>query len=164
MSIAARARADLTEASPLAPPVGPRDGDAAPIDRVVALFAGAAAAAPTIPADEDDWTTSLAAVRGVAVRVRTLQAQARDSVREAQGSVRAAEAAIRAAEERARHAETLLRAALERAEHAEAEARAAGERADRAEAQRTEARAWLRRMHECMVTEFGALSREPGQA
>lgn len=167
MSGAARARAEMTEPHPLAHhlahPVGPHEDHVAPIDRVVALFSGAASAAPAAPADEDDWSASLSAVRGVAARVRALQADARDSVREAQSSVRAAETARRAAEERARHAEALLQAALARAEQAEAQARAAAERAERAEAQRVEARAWLRRMHECMVNEFGALSRAADQ-
>ncbi|MEH3064087.1 MAG: hypothetical protein PGN33_15565 [Methylobacterium radiotolerans] len=157
---AARAWAEPTAPHPLSDPALPRDGHADPIDRVVALFSGAAAAspAPASPAAEDDWSTSLTAVRGAAARVRALQASARDSVREAQSSVRAAETALRAAEERARHAEALLQAALTRAKRAEAQARASDERAERAEAQRAEARAWLRRMHECMVNEFGALS------
>lgn len=163
MSGAARARAETMESHPLTYPVGPRNGDAAPIDRVVALFSGAASAGPAAEADADDWSASLTAVRGVAARVRGLQASARESVREAQHSVRAAETARRAAEDRARHAESLLRAALERAEQAEAQARAAAERAERAEAERTEARGWLRRMHECMVSEFGALSEAADQ-
>lgn len=158
MSGAARAWAEPTEPHPSANPAGPRDGHADPIDRVVALFSGAASPAPASPAAEDDWSASLTAVRGAAARVRALQSSARDSVREAQSSVRAAETALRAAEERARHAEALLQAALARAEQAEAQARASDERAGRAEAQRAEARAWLRRMHECMVSEFGALS------
>lgn len=155
---AARAWDGPTEPHPLSDPASPRDGRADPVDRVVALFSGAASAAPVFSAAEDDWSTSLTAVRGAAARLRALQASARDSVREAQSSVRAAETARRAAEERARHAEALLAAALARAEQAEAQARASDERAERAEAQRAEARAWLRRMHECMVNEFGALS------
>ncbi|MGU3464186.1 hypothetical protein ACLBXO_04975 [Methylobacterium sp. C33D] len=155
---AARAWAEPTAPHPLSDTAAPENSAAAPIDRVVALFSGTAPVMPAPPAAEDDWSTSLTAVRGAAARVRALQASARDSVREAQSSVRAAETALRAAEERARHAEALLQAALARAEQAEARARASDERAERAEAQRAEARAWLRRMHECMVNEFGALS------
>lgn len=138
-------------------PLGLRGGTPDPIDRVVALFSNPMAAAP---AEGEDWSTSLAAVRGVASRVRALQKSAQESVRDAQRAMRDAETAARAAEDRARHAEGLLREAVERAERAENQARTAGERADRAEAQATEARAWLRRMHECMVSEFGALTQE----
>jgi hypothetical protein len=137
-----------------------RDGAADPVDRVVALFSGAGRP----PAAEgDDWSASLSAVRGIATQVRALQTSARDSIREAQRSVREAETALRAAEDRAEHAEGLLRAAIARAEQAEEHARAAAERAERAEAQTAEARAWLRRMHECMVSEFGALTRDAAQ-
>ncbi|MCJ2136736.1 hypothetical protein MKK69_22250 [Methylobacterium sp. J-026] len=140
---------------------GSRDGRGDPVDRVVALFSGPApAAAP----EGDDWSASLDAVRGVATRVRTLQKSAQDSVRAAQRSVREAETVARAATDRARHAEALLREAVERAERAEAQARAAGERAERAEAQAAEARSWLRRMHECMVSEFGTLTQDAAQA
>lgn len=69
MSGAARARAETMESHPLTYPVGPRDGDAAPIDRVVALFSGAASAGPAAEAEADDWSASLTAVRGVAARV-----------------------------------------------------------------------------------------------
>ncbi|MFB0491064.1 Sec-independent protein translocase protein TatA [Methylobacterium sp. OAE515] len=138
-------------------PLGLRGGTPDPIDRVVALFSGPA---PAAPAEGEDWSASLAAVRGVATRVRALQKSAQDSVREAQRAMRESETAARAAEDRARHAEGLLREAVGRAERAEEQARTAGERADRAEAQTTEARAWLRRMHECMVSEFGALTQD----
>ncbi|MBE7201946.1 MAG: hypothetical protein INR70_29645 [Parafilimonas terrae] len=141
-------------------PLGLRGGTPDPIDRVVALFSGPAPAAPAAPAEGEDWSASLAAVRGVATRVRALQKSAQDSVREAQRAMRESETAARAAEDRARHAEGLLREAVGRAERAEEQARTAGERADRAEAQTTEARAWLRRMHECMVSEFGALTQD----
>ncbi|AYO81839.1 hypothetical protein [Methylobacterium brachiatum] len=128
-----------------------------PVDRVVALFSG-----PEAPAAEDeDWSASLLAVRGVAARVREMQKRARDSVRDAQRSVREADAAARAAEDRARHAEATMREAVARAERAEEQVRLAAERADRAEARATEAHMWLRRMHECMVSEFGALAVEP---
>jgi hypothetical protein len=149
MSGAARAAVDSR--------AGPLGGTPDPIDRVVALFAGPA---PAAPAEAEDWSTSLTAVRDVATRVRALRKRAEDSVREAQRAVREAETAARAAEDRARHAEGLLREAVGRAERAEEQARTAGERADRAEAQTTEARAWLRRMHECMVSEFGALAQD----
>jgi len=153
MSNAARAATVALDDGP-----GGRDGRADPVDRVVALFSGALRAPPR-DADGDDWSASLTAVRGVASQVRTLQTNARDSIREAQRSVREAETAVRAAEDRAEHAEGLLRAAVARAERAEEQARAAAERAEQAEARTAEARAWLRRMHECMVSEFGALSR-----
>ena len=140
-----------------------RRGD--PIDRVVALFSGPAPVKASEPDFEaDDWSASLTAVRGLATRVRTLQTRARDSMREAQRSVREAESAARAAEDRALHAESLLREAVARAERAEDQVRAAAERIERAEAQTAEARAWLRRMHECMVSEFGALTQEPALA
>ena len=140
---------------------GAADGRSDPIDRVVALFSGPAAA----PAPEpDDWSASLTAVRGLATRVRNLQTNARDSMREAQRSVREAEAAARAAEDRALHAESLLREAVARAERAEDQVRAAAERVERAEALTAEAHMWLRRMHECMVSEFGALTQEPALA
>ena len=147
--------------APRPPAAGAADGRRDPIDRVVALFSG-----PTLtPEPEpDDWSASLTAVRGLATRVRTLQTSARDSMREAQRSVREAETAARAAEDRALHAETLLREAVARAERAEDQVRAAAERVERAEAQTAEARAWLRRMHECMVSEFGALTQEPALA
>ena len=137
----------------------PEDGHGGrpdPVDRVVALFSGAKPAPPR-DAEGDDWSASLTAVRGVATQVRALQTSARASIREAQRSVREAETAVRAAEDRAAHAEGLLHAAIARAEHAEEQARAAAERAEQAEARTTEARAWLRRMHTCMVSEFGAL-------
>ena len=115
--------------------------------RVIALFSGADTAAA---AEDEDWSASLLAVRGVAARVREMQKRARDSVREAQRAVRDSDAVARAAEDRARHAEATMREAVTRAE-----------RADRAEARATEAHMWLRRMHECMVSEFGALAAEP---
>jgi len=132
--------------------------EADPVDRVVALFSGADTAAA---ADDEDWSASLLAVRGVAARVREMQKRARDSVREAQRAVRDSDAAARAAEDRARHAEATMREAVTRAERAEEQVRLAAERADRAEARATEAHMWLRRMHECMVSEFGALAAEP---
>lgn len=132
-----------------------RDGWPDPVDRVVALFSGPRPA--PIP-EADDWSASLTAVRGVATQVRALQTSARDAIREGQRARREAETAVRAAEERAEHAESLLREAIARGERAEAQARAAADRADRAEAQTAEARAWLRRMHECMVAEFGGLT------
>lgn len=145
-----------------AAPAGARDGRGDPIDRVVALFSGSTSApTPEQAPEPDDWSASLTAVRGLATRVRTLQKSARDSMREAQRSVREAETAARAAEDRALHAESLLREAVTRAERAEDQVRAAAERVERAEAQTAEARAWLRRMHECMVSEFGALTGEP---
>ncbi|MBP1178214.1 hypothetical protein [Methylobacterium sp. PvR107] len=142
---------------PPAGPLGLRGGTPDPIDRVVALFSGPV---PSAPAEGEDWSASLAAVRGVATRVRALQKSAQDSVRDARRAMRESDAAARASEDRARHAEGLLREAIGRAERAEEQARTAGERADRAEAQTTEARAWLRRMHECMVSEFGALTQD----
>lgn len=129
-----------------------------PVDRVVALFSGADTAAA---AEDEDWSASLLAVRGVAARVREMQKRARESVRDAQRSVREADAAARAAEDRARHAEATMREAVARAERAEEQVRLAAERADRAEARATEAHMWLRRMHECMVSEFGTLAAEP---
>ncbi|SFM79780.1 hypothetical protein [Methylobacterium pseudosasicola] len=129
-----------------------------PVDRVVALFSGTDSAAA---AEDEDWSASLLAVRGVAARVREMQKRARDSVREAQRAVRDADAAARAAEDRARHAEATMREAVARAERAEEQTRLAAERADRAEARATEAHMWLRRMHECMVSEFGTLAAEP---
>ncbi|MCJ2064467.1 hypothetical protein MKK63_17345 [Methylobacterium sp. J-088] len=142
---------------------GAADGRSDPIDRVVALFSGPIPAAESA-SEPDDWSASLTAVRGLATRVRNLQTNARDSMREAQRSVREADATARAAEDRALHAESLLREAVARAERAEAQVRAAAERVERAEAQTAEARAWLRRMHECMVSEFGALTQEPALA
>jgi multidrug resistance efflux pump len=136
---------------------GAGHGTGNPVDRVVALFSGSASA---VVAEGEDWSSSLVAVRGVAARVRELQKGARDTVRDAQRAVREADAAARAADDRARHAEAMLHEAVARAERAEEQARLAAERADRAEAQAAEARAWLRRMHECMVSEFGALARE----
>ena len=153
MSNAARASASL----PGDDPVGAK---AAPVDRVVALFSGADGAASPVAADED-WSDSLLAVRGVAARVREMQKSARDAVRISQRSVREAEAAARAAEDRAHHAEATMREAVARADRAEEQVRLAAERADRAEARATEAHMWLRRMHECMVSEFGALTVEP---
>ncbi|QEE38988.1 MULTISPECIES: hypothetical protein [unclassified Methylobacterium] len=129
-----------------------------PVDRVVALFSGPDAAAS---AEDEDWSASLLAVRGVAARVREMQKRARDSARDAQRSVREADAAARAAEDRARHAEATMREAVARAERAEEQVRLAAERADRAEARATEAHMWLRRMHECMVSEFGTLAADP---
>ena len=135
----------------------PRDGWPDPVDRVVALFSGAVPAPPQ-EREGDDWSASLNAVRGVATQVRALQTSARASIQKAQRSVREAETAVRAAEARAEHAEGLLQAALARAERAEAQARAAAERAEHAEARTAEARAWLKRMHACMVNEFGTLT------
>ncbi|MCJ2122070.1 hypothetical protein [Methylobacterium sp. J-077] len=132
-----------------------------PVDRVVALFSGADGTAPAA-AEDEDWSASLLAVRGVAARVREMQKRARDSVREAQRTVREADATARAAEDWARHAEATMREAVARAERAEEQVRLAAERADRAEARATEAHMWLRRMHECMVSEFGTLA-EPGR-
>lgn len=159
MSSPARATVDALAGRGPAGPAGSRDGQRDPVDRVVALFSGAAQAAGA----GDEWSASLVAVRGVAARVRELQTGAREAVREAQRTVREAEAAARAAEDRARHAEATLREAMARAERAEDQARMSAERADRAEAQTAEARAWLRRMHECMVTEFGALAQESAE-
>lgn len=156
MNSTARATVGPPENHPLAGLVGPRD-KADPIDRVVALFSGPV---PSARPEGEDWSASLAAVRGVATRVRTLQKGAHDAMRDARRSVREAQTAARAAGDRADHAEALLREAIARAERAEAQARAAGERADRAEAQTAEARAWLRRMHECMVSEFGPLTQD----
>ena len=164
MSGAARARAETMESHPLTHPVGPRDGDAAPIDRVVALFSGAASVGPAAEADADDWSASLTAVRGVAQQVRALQTSARDAIRQAHHAAHEAEARVRAAGARAEQAEGLLGEAIARAERAEAQARAAEERADRAEARTAEAHAWLRRMHECMVQEFGALAGAEAEA
>lgn len=127
------------------------------IDRVVALFSGADT---LLPAEADDWSASLLAVRGAAARVRDMQRSAREAVQDAQRAVREANGAARAAEERARHAEAAMREAIARAERAEEQARLAAERADQAEARTAEARAWLRRMHECMVSEFGTLDTE----
>ncbi|MHB2207543.1 hypothetical protein [Methylobacterium sp. CM6257] len=158
----ARATAASPESFAPVGPIEPRNGKPAPIDRVVALFSGGSPP-PATHAEGDDWSASLDAVRGVAVRLRTMQKSARDSVRDAQRSVREAEASARAAEDRARHAEAMLRGAVARAERAEEQARAAADRADRAEIQTAEARAWLRRMHECMVSEFGALTQEAVQ-
>jgi hypothetical protein len=165
MSPAARATRDPPDSGAGGGP-GTRGGRAAPIDRVVALFSGAGPShdATAEPAAGEDWTESLAAVRGVAARMRALQKAAQDAGREAQRSVREADAARRAAEDRARHAEETLRATVARAERAEAQARAAAERAERAEAQTAEARAWLRRMHECMVSEFGGLTQDATQS
>ena len=74
--------------------------------------------------------------------------------------MREANGVARAAEERARYAEATMREALARAERAEEQARLALEKAEQAEARTVETRAWLRRMHECMVSEFGALDIE----
>jgi ATPase subunit of ABC transporter with duplicated ATPase domains len=139
----------------------PRDTGAAPVDRVVALFSGGVSA----PARSgDDWSASLTAVRGVAQQVRALQTSARDAIRQAHHAAHEAEARVRAAGARAEQAEGLLGEAIARAERAEAQARAAEERADRAEARTAEAHAWLRRMHECMVQEFGALAGAEAEA
>ena len=154
MSNAARAAITPLEDEPAG---GPRDGWPDPVDRVVALFSGAMPAPPR-DREGEDWSASLKAVRGVATQVRALQTSARASIQEAQRSVREAETAVRAAEERAEHAEGLLHVALARAERAEAQARAAAQRAEQAEARTAEARAWLKRMHACMVNEFGALT------
>lgn len=129
-----------------------------PVDRVVALFSGPDTAGSE---EDEDWSASLLAVRGVAARVREMQKRASESVRDAQRSVREADAGARAAEDRARHAEATMREAVARAERAEEQVRLAAERADRAEARATEAHMWLRRMHECMVSEFGTLAAEP---
>ncbi|MDP4005189.1 hypothetical protein [Methylobacterium sp. NEAU K] len=133
--------------------MGPRGRTTAPMDRVVALFSGAGTVPP---AEDDDWSASLLAVRDAAARVREMQTSARDAVC-------ASERAVRAAEDRTRQAEAAMREAVARAERAEEQARLAAERADRAEARTAEARTWLRRMHECMVNEFGALTLEAPQ-
>lgn len=129
----------------------------AAIDRVVALFSGADAHPA---AEADDWSASLSAVRAVAARVRDMKRSAHEAVQDAQRSVREANGATRAAEDRARHAEAAMAEAIARAERAEQQIRIATERAEQAEAKASEARAWLRRMHECMVSEFGALDVE----
>jgi hypothetical protein len=155
MSSAVRALIAPPEAQERTGTARPRDPGAAPVDRVVALFSGGV---PAPARAGDDWSASLTAVRGVAQQVRALQTSARDAIREANRSTREAETRVRAAGARADRAEGLLGEAVARAERAEAQARAAEERADRAEARTAEAHAWLRRMHECMVQEFGALT------
>lgn len=157
MSNSVRAPAESPDGQDQNGAVRPPPKGAASVDRVVALFSGAA----SHPAAEaDDWSASLLAVRGVAARVRDMQKNAHKAVQDAQRSMREANGVARAAEERARYAEAAMREAVARAERAEEQAHLALEKAEQAEARTTEARAWLRRMHECMVSEFGALDVE----
>ena len=154
---------------------GPEDhhGDAATpaIDRVVQLFAGTDTLDETAPASsvsEEDWDAALDLVRSTAARVRALHLRAHAIAQDAHQLVSAATASAQAAEERAGRAEAAAQAALARAAQAEDRSRALEEklraaegRVGTAEAKAGEAMSWLRRMHECVASEFNTLTITP---